>query len=320
MKHMQRLAIWAGALTSVVILAFSLPIASAQSEGPDIARASLRLWPEYDDPGLLVIFAGDFSDPTSFPRDVSFPLPAGARNVQAAYPDASGSLLIAQAETNANQVTYKQLPVAAFHLEYYLDRQPSGAQREIRYQFQAPYPIAVLEVSVQQPERATDFSLTPAAETSFVGEDGLTYFVFNRANLAAGDTLEIMLRYTKTDSGVSRPQLAVTNRGTPPAAKAAPATVSSAAGSGLGTWLPWALIGVGGALLMALTLYWLLWQRGSAARETRIPPVSTGALKRPAGAAVASTPVGKAAFCTQCGHPFRPDDRFCAQCGAPRRG
>jgi len=25
-------------------------------------------------------------------------------------------------------------------------------------------------------------------------------------------------------------------------------------------------------------------------------------------------------FCTQCGHPFDPEDRFCAQCGASLRG
>lgn len=307
------------ALTALVILLAGVTGMAAQNDGLTIARASLRLWPEYDDPGLLVIFAGNFSDGTAFPRDVSFPLPAGARNIQTAYPDATGGLLIAASETNAEQVTYKQLPTASFHLEYYLDRQPSGNQREIRYLFQAPYPIAMLEVSVQQPARATDFSMTPASETSFVGDDGLTYFTFNRANLAAGDKIEIVFRYTKTDSGVSRPQLAVTNPALTPAASGQPA-VAQPSDASIGAWLPWALIGIGAVSLLALLAYWLLWQRRPAVAQTSVRPAPVKAPARPTSAAAADAPAGKAAFCTQCGHPFRPDDRFCAQCGAPRRG
>ncbi len=304
--------------TCVIFLAGAL-IASAQSDGVTIARAALRLWPEYDDPGLLVIFTGNFSEGVTFPRDISFPLPAGARNVQTAYPDPTGGLLIAQAEVAAERVTYKQLPVAAFHLEYYLDRQPSGDRREIRYLFRAPYPIAILEVSVQQPARSADFSLTPAADSTFVGEDGLTYFAFNRANLAAGDTIEIVARYTKTDSGVSRPQLAVTNPALTPAA-GAPSAATRPAASGLQAWLPWTLVGIGATSLLALLGYWLIQQRRPAGVEAGSRPAPTRTPARSAGIAVAGAPIGKAAFCTQCGHPFRPDDRFCAQCGAPRRG
>lgn len=307
------------ALAALIILLVGTTGMAAQSDKLTIARASLRLWPEYDDPGLLVIFAGNFSEGTTFPRDVSFPLPAGARNIQTAYPDATGGLLIAASEAGTEQVTYKQLPTASFHLEYYLDRQPSGDQREIRYLFQAPYPIAVLEISVQQPARATDFSVTPAPETSFVGDDGLTYFTFNRANLAASDKIEIVLRYTKTDSGVSRPQLAVTNPALTPAVST-PTAVARPTGSSLGTWLPWGLIGIGGVSLLVLLVYWLLWQRRLMVAQTGGQPAPVQAPGHPPGATATNAPVGKAAFCTQCGHPFRPDDRFCAQCGAPRRG
>lgn len=309
------------ALAALAVVMFFLAgglAASAQGDGPTIARASLRLWPEYDDPGLLVIFAGDFSEDIAFPRDVNFPLPAGARNVQAAYPDATGSLLIATSEISAGRVTYKQLPTPSFHLEYYLDRQPSGNQREIRYLFQVPYPIAVLEVSVQQPARSSDFSLMPAAETTFIGGDDLTYFVFNRANLAAGQTIEIVVRYTKTDSGVSRPQLAVTNPVLTPAVNP-PQAVAQPATSSVGSWLPWALIGVGGVSLLALLAYWLFWQRQPAVGQAAGRPAPSKVSTRPAGAVGANAPIGKAAFCTQCGRPFRPDDRFCAGCGTPRR-
>ncbi len=293
------LLLWVGAMPG-----------AAQTADPTIATASLRLWPEYDDPGLLVIFAGEFADSAGFPRDVSFSLPTGARNVQAAFPDASGSLLVADAEVADGSVTYKQLQAPAFHIEYYVDRQPSGNQREIVHVVQTPFAINSLEVTVQQPARATDFSLTPAAESSYTGADGLTYYVFNRANLAADDRLEITMRYTKTDSGVSQPQLAVTNAPAA-AAAAAPAVADSNA------WLPWVLIGVGGVVLVGLLAYWLLTQR---ARPAVSAPAQRNVARRPAPKTTGPAPANALGFCTQCGHPHRPEDRFCAQCGAPRRG
>lgn len=297
-------------LAFMLILVLSAVPVSAQSAEPTITKAWLRLWPEYDDPGLLVIFAGEFSGQASFPRDVSFPLPAGARNVQAAFPDATGNLLVADAEIADGVLTYKQLSAPTFHIEYYVDRQPSGNQREIVHVVQAPYAIAALEVTAQQPARAADFSITPAAESSFTGQDGLTYYTFNRANLTANDRLEISLRYTKTDSGVSRPQLAVTDAGAPAAPAAAPARTD------VSTWLPWALIGIGAVALAGLLVYWLMAQhRHPASSAPAQKTVMPARMQRAAAPAPAKT----AGFCTQCGRPHRPEDRFCAQCGAPRR-
>lgn len=299
MNRYQTLAYQAGVLACALIFLLGPLPATAQTTGLSVTTASLRLWPEYDDPGLLVIFAGDFSTATGFPRDVSFPLPAGARNIQAAYPDAAGGLLVAASETSADQLTFRQLPVPAFHIEYYIDRQPSGDRREITYLFEAPFAIEALQISVQQPARATDFSVSPAPESTFMGDDGLTYSTFGRANLVAGNRLEIVMRYVKTDSGVSSPQLAVTTANTAPA----PAPPASA---GVGSWLPLVLIIVGTAALVGLLTYWLLSQR----QARRLLPAARSPGRQ--------DPAGDTAFCTQCGHAYGKDDRYCAQCGAPR--
>ncbi len=311
MNRYRSLGLMAGILAGALILILSALPVMAQDAPPTIKTASLLLWPEYDDPGLLVIFAGDFTEPTSFPRDISIPLPAGARNVQAAYPDAAGGLLTAASEISESKLIYRQLPAASFHLEYYVDRQPSGNQREIVYSFQAPYAIETLAVTVQQPARATDFSVDPAAESSETRTDGLTYYVFRRANLAAGEMLKIVLRYTKADSGVSSPQLAVTNSSPTPATSSA-----SSSRPDIGGWLPWVFIGAGAIMLMAFFVHWLLSRRRRPALETaKRPHVPSARVQRtPEPAADAAD------FCTQCGHRHRPDDRFCAQCGAPRRG
>lgn len=293
------------ALTVTLFALLALPVA-AQTPVPRITEASLRLWPEYDDPGLLVIFSGTFAATTAFPQTVAFPIPANARNIQATYQDATGGLITQAWQIVDGKLTYN-LPVPGFHIEYYVDRTPSGNERAITHVFEAPYAIQALTVTAQQPARATGFSLTPAPEQTLLGEDGLTYHTFNRANLAAGEKLEINLRYTKTDSGLSSPQLAIPST-TPSAPAAAPASSTPT------NWLPWLLIGIGAVALLGAVVYWLVTQR--RAEQPVATPPARQAVRRAEGA----TTGGPAAFCTQCGAALRPEDRFCAQCGTRRRG
>lgn len=324
-------------LLALLIITLMAPIAAAspavQAGAPTIASAELRLWPEYDDPGLLVIFSGDFSEGTTFPLQAAFPITAGARNVQATYQDASGGLINREFEIADNVLKY-ELPSAAFHFEYYVDRTPSGNERQIQYAFQAPYAITALRVAVQQPARATGFTLTPAAETTQQGTDGLTYHVFNRSNVAAGETLAITINYTKADTALTAPGLSVTATDTAPTqAPAAPATSTT-------DWLPWVLIGAGVALAVGLLAYWLVTRRQAEAAPAPVHPAPRGsqsvAPRQPAAKPLPTVPArptdapkpagsaqgaahGSAAFCPNCGNALKPEDRFCAQCGAPRR-
>jgi hypothetical protein len=288
---------------------------AAAQDALTIPSASLKLWPEYDDPGVRVIFAGAFANDATFPQTVAFPVVAGARNIQATVNDPAKGLLSQQWQLQDGKVTYA-LPQPGFHVEYYVDRPPSGSKREIVHTFEAPYPIKSLEVAVQQPARATDFSVTPAPSNTITGADGLTYSIVNLENLAAGEKRDIAISYVKTDSGLSSPQLALTSATPAPQAAAAPVQ-AQAKPAAQTSWLPILLIGVGLLALIGIGVYWFL----SRPRRTPAPvkPVRPTVASAPPQTAVRPTPVA-AAFCTQCGHTLRPDDRFCAQCGAPRKG
>lgn len=310
------------------LLLFCLPagITAAQSPALTIEQASLRLWPEYDDPGLLVIFNGSFTDAAAFPQQVAFPIAAGARNIQATYRDASGNLLMREYTVTDDRLTY-ELPLPAFHYEYYVDRPPSGDQREIVFSFDPGYTTKTLEVIVQEPARAGGFGVTPAEQSQYKGDDGLTYHVLNLVDITPGQPVEIAIRYTKSDSGLSKPQLAVTNAGTD-------ASAVTATNGTRQSWLPYAMLGLGLALLLAAVAYWYFVQRharpvqtvrsepttggkrAGASGRTTLPTAARGA-SRPTVRAAA--PGAQAVYCTQCGHTLQPDDRFCAQCGAPRR-
>lgn len=310
------------AIIALLALVLVTPLAGAQS-APVLESAELRLWPEYDDPGLLVIFGGEFAEGATFPLTVAIPVAAEARNVQATYEDAAGSLLNRPFEITDGNLTY-ELPSAAFHIEYYVDRAPSSNERSISYTFQAPYAINSLRVSVQQPARSTDFSLTPAAESQQQGTDGLTYHVINRTGVAAGEQLQITINYTKTDTDLSAPLLSVAQGGgtTDQAAAVSPIAQTTS----LATLLPWLLIGLGVVLLAAIVAYWLLSQRRAAALPVEAPAAPERRVRAkgygpgPQRVVTARPETGGPAFCTNCGNALESNDRFCSQCGAARRG
>ena len=288
----------------------------AQAGAPAIVGAELRLWPEYDDPGLLVIFAGTLAEGTATPVQLILPIAPGARNIQATFMDASGTLINRTFEVKDNKLTY-EVPSTTFHVEYYVDRAPSAEQRNIDFAFEAPYSIQDLQISIQQPARATEFSVQPAPDNSTQGPDGLTYQWLARKDLAAGQQVQLNIRYTKPDSGLTAPQLAVT--ATESAAAAAAPAARASSGTNL---LPWLLIGLGAALLAGILAYWLLGRRHNAVpdRVSSPPPVAERRRPAPGGKPLTDAPAGGAAgFCTQCGAQLRVSDRFCPQCGTRRR-
>lgn len=282
---------------------------TAQTPTLTLDQASLRLWPEYDDPGLLVILSGAFTGTVAFPQPIAFPIPANARGIQATYIGEDGNLYNQPYQIVEGRLTYS-LPRPQFQIEFYLDRPPAGNQRELNYTFEAPYAINELTVSFQQPARATGFSTLPTPEESFQGSDGFTYYAFVRRGLKAGDRLPLSMRYVKNDQGLSVAQ-AKLDAGSP--AAAVPASNASAAGA-LPGWLPYLLIGLGAATLVGAGSYWYLRLRPPTTPQAR-PSLARSQTK----STPTSAPAGKAVFCTRCGRRFGPEDRFCAQCGAPRR-
>jgi hypothetical protein len=302
----------AGLLVASVLGLASLLPAAAQEPDKGIGEATLQLWPEYDDPGLLVIYSGEFTDTLQFPQEVAFPLPEGARGIQATSRESDGRLMTQEWQIVDGKLVYT-LPRPGFHIEYYLDRPPSGDQRQISYTFETPYAVDSLIVRVQNPARATDFSLTPLPDASIVDKDGLTYALVNRSSLKPGDKTDLSISYRKSDQGLtSAGSAAVQITPTAPAGDAQE-TVSE---SSFTSWLPYLLIGVGVVALAGVTLYWILRVRISATSEAA--GIDTRSRKSTPPDIPTQERGEERAFCTKCGRQFGAEERFCAKCGAPR--
>lgn len=312
LKYRFRIAVRAG-LALLVLLGLAWLPAAAQGGPLTMDQATLRVSPEYDDPGTLVIVYGTFANLTTFPQQITFPVPPAAHDLQTTEQDNGGSLMMRSANRQGDQVTYALEKQPSFQVEYYLEREPAGNDRTITYSWKAPYAIKTLTIVTQQPARATNFSMSPKEDTSFAGADGLTTYQITRTNVAAGDNIAITLKYSKPDQAPSfnRVQPAAAATGQPASAAAA---APAAAATGSSNWLAYALIGLGVAALIGAGVYWFLQQREVAAPA-----------RRAAGPAAAARPPkplqsdrGDTRYCRKCGRPFAAGDRFCGSCGTPR--
>jgi hypothetical protein len=285
----------------------------------------VELWPEYDQAAVLVILAGVLPPSVIVPAEVTLTIPGNATVFAAAVQDANQGLLNATFSTTrqADKTLVKLTATTrAFQLEYYdSSLQIVGAARTFAWQWQADYAAQQVTLRVQEPAGAANLATTPGLQPTGAGDLGLSYREANLGPIAAGQALTLNLSYTK-----SSPQLSADAIGaTQPTPSPAPTDAASpntpiillaflAAGIVLGT------IGL-----------WRLRQRTAAARRrgrNPRPPAKPHPQSSPAPApkppaAPAPTPARKPPaapapkrFCTQCGQPLQPGDRFCRACGA----
>ena len=269
-----------------------------------IARLQLPIWPEYDDPRVLLIVRGELAPGVAFPTLVTLPVPKDAELIGAGMISELGELLlhphriIPGSAANTLEIT---LPAPRFFAELYYDPfETSGDAKRFSYTFEAPYPIAQLDIDIQKPYTASEFVTEPPAMAQESEGRDTTYHRFSYRDVAAGRPMTFTVSYVKTD-----PQPSVPKAASEPAA-------SPAAQGPQDRMLIYAgiLAGVTAAYVMA-ALLWTAYQRRHAAvtpPETPPGPLSV------ASAPPQDTPVA-ANFCSHCGRALDADYAFCPGCG-----
>ena len=198
-------------------LLFSLLLASllagpglAQSPTP-LANLDIALWPEYDRPEVLVIFRGRIADAATLPAQLSFTLPATVQALHAvAYLDeARGSLVdipdYAFSPSGDGKVLSFRTPGRQFQFEYYHTDvlNISGDVRTLSFSFAPSADIANLTLEVQQPTTAQAFTSNPPPSTTQVGQNGLTYALYQIGAVSAGDSRSLQASYTRNTDQLS---------------------------------------------------------------------------------------------------------------------
>ena len=293
----------AAAPTSLRVQPETAGAASAQPSGLRIARLQLSVWPEYDDPRVLVIMRGELAPGTPFPTQINLPVPPKAEIIGAGLISELGELLLHPHRVVSgvtSQTLEITLPSRRFFAELYYDPfETSGDERKFSYSFKAPYPISQLDVEVQQPYTAKNFVIEPPAMGQESEGRDTTYHGFAYRDVVLGQETAFSVSYVKTDKQPSVPK----------------ADNPEAEGADHRGPQDRKVIysGILAAVMAAYVLATLLWTAYRRRAPAQVP--------EPASSPVPASPTPPSAgpagtnFCSQCGRTLSADYVFCPGCG-----
>jgi len=316
-------------LLSLVLAALLAGPALAQSPTP-LSDLTIRLWPEYDRPQLLVIFHGTVAEGVALPATLSFTLPADIQtpHAVASLDETSGTLVNIEAYNfvagTGGKVLSFATPGRQFQFEYYSDTMltTSGDQRQLNFSFTASADVAQLNIELQQPTAAQSFTSTPQPSATQVNSSGLPVAQYDAGHLAAGGSYSLQASYTRSSNA---PSVGVNIPSSP---QVPPVEVGGGALAAPGVWLRENLgliFVVAGLLLLTGALVYWFWSRRAEVvmeppRQAPSPRKRPRAAPRPARPPAEDQARALAGYCHRCGAPFRDDEaRFCYSCGAERR-
>lgn len=313
------------AVASLLLLAGSLllPAAGYADEQSTLSIKSMKIsvWPEYDDPRVLVIYEGEFAGDANFSKEVKFRIPKGAEINQVCAlqkPNDDHLCQLYEVSQDGESLSYT-LPIPTFFLEFYYQPLQGQSDKKMDYSFESFYPVDKLQVEVQQPLRTSNFDLSPKAAGMVSDRSGFNYYQYQFDNVAATQPIKLSASYTKADD---RPSIEKAKSG----------------GTSSTNDLNLPLLGVFGAGLLALVAYYAITRRHArplpatvrqlSSARVQAPP-ATGGGRGPAGRSgrVAGTGGGAAVaeaatrifFCTNCGAQIEAEDNFCPNCGQKTR-
>ncbi|MDP1544657.1 MAG: zinc ribbon domain-containing protein [Anaerolineales bacterium] len=286
---------------------FACPsFASAQSETA-FASVNVQLWPEYDQPSMLVIVDFLVAPGTPLPVDLTFRIPQDANLIAVAVQTGDGGFL--NAEFNGPQgggewqsFTMPITQNAHYRFEYYQPLTFVGNQRLFSYLWDGAFEVDVFQVGVLEPLDTTSLSTTPA-HRSIEQINGLTYYDSEVLRLEKGEQYALNLQYEKTSDALLNPPQGI--QPVAPVDDNTPGRVS------LNNSLPYIIGGLGVVMIAGGVLYYLQAGRSTPSRRSRRHKHSP--------AISAADDAADDAYCPQCGARSKPGDRFCRTCGARLR-
>lgn len=175
----------------------------AVAEGLTIGRMRVSVWPEFDDPGVLVTYDGRFSDAAAFPTKTSFFVPKNILISDACSLSPDGQhfcQIYRTSDRGAWNEVELWLPFPNFYLSFHMAGPDLGSeQRHFDYRIRLNHPVEVLELDVQQPLRAEAFTITPGgAEAS--EKNGFNHFGYRLEGLKPGEERVFAIAYRKADA------------------------------------------------------------------------------------------------------------------------
>jgi hypothetical protein len=301
-------------LFSILLLAVLLVPGSVQAqEETPFSSVFVQLWPEFDQPSMLVMYQLTLSPQVELPSEVRVRIPAVAGKPHAVasceQPDVPCNNTPYTQETPVGEWSEIVIPVTlpeTLRIEYYDPRiTRDGATRRFEYAWPGDHSVENFSVQVQQPLRASGMRIRPGMAQAATGQDGMNYYTLAVGAVPAGQPVELGIEYTKDNDELSTTGLGV--------APAEPLEDNSGALPLSSKTITALLALLGGLLIVGGGVwYWL------NSRQTPAPEPARRRSRRKA-ANEAPTNDGSNIYCHQCGNRAAPSDRFCRVCGTALR-
>ncbi len=277
---------------------------SAQGATAPIEHLEVALWPEFDQPAMLVIYRFELAADTPLPARVALPVPAASGPPHAvAWQNADGALFDAEftSETAGDwQIVQIELPeTRSGQLEYYSAIEIVGTTRSFLFEWPSGFELAGMSYKVQEPVAATDLVVRPAPDGERRGDYGLNYLSAEMGPQPVDSAPVISVTYQKSNSMLSIQALQ------PLGQISAPVDAQSDNSS----VLPW-LLGAGGIVLLVGGGYYFASRRRFAPR--RLP-------RRRRKQTMEVELEASTIYCHNCGAAAGITDAYCRQCGTRLR-
>lgn len=303
-------------LLFLILSIFLTTVTPVQASDLSISHMEIDIWPEYDQPSVLVIFHVSFSSVSSLPARVSLRIPASAGDpYSVAMKDLDGMMydleysVIPDGDWNRIEfVTSSQDLQLEFYKPYF---NKSNVSRGFFFSWISDYPIQDLSVNIQQPKTAMDMVIQPNANAGVVNpNDGLMYYKIDYGSLEKGASLTISLAYVKTNEELSA-SIGPVNPASPlPSQRTIWQSIESVLPS---IWGNRNLMITAALLLGALFFFALLLL---VVRGPILTRPARHKAERSNSKAKNILKEEKEIYCFQCGKKARPGDAFCRTCGS----
>lgn len=288
-------------LILMMAILFVFPSLAFAQNSLTLANVSVQLWPEYDQPSMLVIV--DYAVPagTQLPVDVKFRIPPEANLIAVANYSTDGNLLNAVVDDpkveGEWQVFTVSLDSTKGHFEYYQPITFNGEQRLFSFLWDGLYAVDSFDIRALEPLDVASLTTTPKLDV-IADEQGLKYHSKKPFKLAANEQFTLNLEYQKTSDALVSSSQAVQ--------PAVPLDDNTTGRVSLNNSLPYVVGGFGLLLIVGGVVYYL--QAGKP---------GTKKYRRRAGAKPEGEESGGSdIYCAQCGMRAHGGDRFCRTCGS----
>ncbi|NJC98397.1 MAG: hypothetical protein C3F07_07540 [Anaerolineales bacterium] len=284
---------------SILLLALMLVFPSPADAQSVITLDSLkvRLWAEYDQPSMLVLYDFQVTDDTLLPANVDIRVPKDGNIIAIAYDDA-GSLLNAEftgpvEDGDWQVITFRVTEYTTYHLEYYQALTREGDLRKFTYQWSGKHPVNDFSLEIDVPADSTGVKTTPAIP--FVQGQPFLSGGAMKSGLEVGEAYQVKLEYSRTSD---------TTVESPPSSGVEPSTPVDTTAEGRVTLdnLPYILGGFGVILILGAAYYY--WRANMSQPSAK-----------PRRRRAAQPESDSQTYCHECGARAQPGDRFCRTCG-----